>query len=295
MPREHTRIIDYSDMETDRLRDLFRRIPKEAFWGMQEIEPDMFDLRQYVDYFSKSWSPKFYPELMLAAQSEETGEYLGLMHIVLEGKRAAITCLCTDLAGEEGEELLRSMIRRGETASPGFGAEKIGIPLISGLCLTCGVDSANLDSVIFFRELGFKPVEVSYAMSLDLEHYVPPGNLEAMRSRLGERQVEYRHQEREGRQIWEMLLDGEKVGKFEINGIRNEMTDVGIDIDKRHRGRGLGTLLFSEGLSRIREMGVKRAELAVDGDNLPAIRLYSRAGFKVDRTFLVMDKPLKQE
>jgi hypothetical protein len=97
LPVEHSRIIEYSDMDTDRLRDLFRRIPKEAFWGMQEIEPDMFDLARYVDYFSKSWSPKFYPGLMLAAQSEQTGEYLGLIHIVMEGKRAAITGLCTHL------------------------------------------------------------------------------------------------------------------------------------------------------------------------------------------------------
>ncbi len=293
MARRNAKIIDYTDIDEEKVKSLFRGIPQEAFWGAHEIEPDMFDLQKYVDYFSRSWAPDFYPELMLAAQSEEDGEYLALMHIAMEGRRAAIACLCTHLTGREGQDLLATLIHTGEKASLALEAETLGIPMISGICLTFGVDSANLDSVLFFRKLGFKPAEVSYAMSLDLESYKPSRNLRAIRSRLGERQIEYRHEEREGEQIWEMLIGGEKVGKFEINGIRNEMTDVGIDVEKDQRGRGLGTLLFSEGLSRIREMGVKRAELAVDGDNIPAISLYNKAGFKVDRTMLVMDKQLQ--
>ena len=285
-------LISYPELDPDKIRDLFHKIPQEAFWGMHEIEPDMFDLAKYVDYFSKSWAPDFHPELMLAAQSEEDGEYLGLMHIVMEGKRAGISCLCTYLTGREGQDLLSNMIRNGEKASLAVGAETIGIPMISGICLTCGVDSANLDSVMFFRRLGFKPVEVFYGMSLDLTSFKPSHNLESIRSRLGDREIEYRYEKKEGEQIWEMLQDGEKVGKFEIDGIRNGMTDVGIDIEKEHRGRGLGTLLFNEGLSSIKNMGVKRAELAVDGDNLSAISLYNQAGFTVDRTFLVMDRPL---
>ena len=137
-----------------------------------EINQAKFDLVKYVDYFSNSWAPNFYPELMMAAESMG-GEYLGLLHMVKEGKRSAISCICTHLGNREGEELLSTMIREGEQRSQLLGAVKIGIPVISGKCLTFGVDSANLNSVIFYRKLGFEPVETFYGMSLDLKIFKP--------------------------------------------------------------------------------------------------------------------------
>jgi ribosomal protein S18 acetylase RimI-like enzyme len=283
-------LIEYPNLDPEKLRDLFSKLPRESFWGTQEIDSNKFKLSEYVDYFSKSWAPNFYPELMIAAESGDV--YAGLLHMVMEDKRSAITCLCTPLRNREGKKLLSEMIREGERRSRMIRAETIGIPVISGTCLTCGVDSANLDSVMFFRKLGFKPVESFYGMSLDLTEYRPWIDQKTICPEIQNKSIEYRHEEKEDEQIWHMYLDGEKVGKFEINGIRNQRTDVGIDITKRWRGKGLGTLLFNEGLRQIQEMGVKRAELAVDGDNIPAISLYNNAGFQVDRTYFVMDKAL---
>jgi len=47
------------------------------------------------------------------------------------------------------------------------------------------------------------------------------------------------------------------------------------------RGRGLGKQLLNFALMRLKELGVKRIELAADVQNVPAMRLYTSAGFKI--------------
>ncbi|RLE86713.1 MAG: hypothetical protein DRJ67_06555 [Thermoprotei archaeon] len=58
-----------------------------------------------------------------------------------------------------------------------------------------------------------------------------------------------------------------------------------LGVVREHRGRGIGGQLLSFALGRLKQLGVKRVELAVDLNNLPAVRLYSRAGFGVTRVY----------
>lgn len=57
-----------------------------------------------------------------------------------------------------------------------------------------------------------------------------------------------------------------------------------IGVIPTHRGRGLGTILIERALTGFRESGLDRAYLEVTAQNLGAIRLYQRIGFRKART-----------
>lgn len=58
------------------------------------------------------------------------------------------------------------------------------------------------------------------------------------------------------------------------------ITNIAVRAD--FRGRGIGTLLMSELISRARMLGVKYMTLEVRDGNEPAIRLYQSFGFTVE-------------
>lgn len=54
--------------------------------------------------------------------------------------------------------------------------------------------------------------------------------------------------------------------------------ELGIGVDPRHRGRGIGARLLDALIGLAAGRGVARLSLSVESDN-PALRLYERAGF----------------
>ena len=57
-----------------------------------------------------------------------------------------------------------------------------------------------------------------------------------------------------------------------------------VAVNPKAAGRGLGTVLTNAGLQHLRDQGVDSVLLYVDGDNDPAIAVYSGQGFEVERT-----------
>jgi mycothiol synthase len=57
-----------------------------------------------------------------------------------------------------------------------------------------------------------------------------------------------------------------------------------VAVNPKAAGRGLGTVLTNVGLKHLRDRGLDTVLLYVDGDNDPAIAVYSGQGFEVDRT-----------
>jgi len=57
-----------------------------------------------------------------------------------------------------------------------------------------------------------------------------------------------------------------------------ELVYMGLDPD--YRGRGIGRYVLDYGLRSVRETGCQTVTLAVDVNNVPAIRLYEQAGFR---------------
>ena len=63
---------------------------------------------------------------------------------------------------------------------------------------------------------------------------------------------------------------------------RGSIQNVGVI--REHRGMGLGRALLFQSLRGFRDRGIRRVSLEVTADNLPAVALYSRIGFRHRRT-----------
>lgn len=57
-----------------------------------------------------------------------------------------------------------------------------------------------------------------------------------------------------------------------------------VAVNPRMAGRGLGSLLTNVGLAHLKEAGLKSVLLYVEGDNAPAITVYTKQGFVIERT-----------
>ncbi len=57
-----------------------------------------------------------------------------------------------------------------------------------------------------------------------------------------------------------------------------------VAVNPKAAGRGLGTVLTIAGLQYLKDRGLESVLLYVDGDNDPAIAVYTGQGFEVERT-----------
>lgn len=62
-----------------------------------------------------------------------------------------------------------------------------------------------------------------------------------------------------------------------------EGTILFLAIDRKFRSKGYGSLLFKNAMDELIKQGVTRIELATRVTNAPAIKVYTRAGFKEKR------------
>lgn len=149
-------------------------------------------------------------------------------------------------------------------------------PTQGNVCLTTGTDvltPENLDSMIVFREAGFKIDECYYSMRLDLDRNEHQNESELCKGMFcsGDRCIEIREgEELLGKIMWDPIEDGG--------------TEIGIQIAPTHRRKGFGTALMAKALMQLRTEGANRVNLGVDGNNIPALRLYRKFGFEVTKT-----------
>ena len=75
---------------------------------------------------------------------------------------------------------------------------------------------------------------------------------------------------------------GEPVGYITCS-IKQGVGDIGlIAVEESHTGRGLGGALLAQAHAWFRLQGVERARVVTQGSNVKALRLYQRAGFRVE-------------
>jgi putative acetyltransferase len=85
------------------------------------------------------------------------------------------------------------------------------------------------------------------------------------------------------------LIDGRVVGNSGLlvvqNPRRRDVADIGMSVHDEFQGRGVGTALMSTMIDLADNwLGLRRLELEVWTDNLPAIHLYKKFGFEIEGT-----------
>jgi mycothiol synthase len=102
--------------------------------------------------------------------------------------------------------------------------------------------------------------------------------------------------------LWRIGWDGDEVAgqvRSFINGPENEATGrkrgytESISVRRPYRRRGLARALLVQSLHAVRERGMEEAALGVLTENLHgAFRLYESVGFRVERSWTTLRKPL---
>lgn len=75
---------------------------------------------------------------------------------------------------------------------------------------------------------------------------------------------------------------------------RRDCNNLGMKVHASFRNKGIGTVLMGKTLSQMRSLGASVARLDVHADNIPALKLYDRYQFKVEKTYLYMLKELDE-
>jgi ribosomal protein S18 acetylase RimI-like enzyme len=89
-----------------------------------------------------------------------------------------------------------------------------------------------------------------------------------------------------------VVLDGPETVGMAVLAVRGQRGWVGgFGVVPRWRGRGLGRRLMSELVARARAAGLGRLSLEVLVGNTAAIKLYERAGMRVTRDLLILERP----
>ena len=83
--------------------------------------------------------------------------------------------------------------------------------------------------------------------------------------------------------LWQLVRSVLSTSQAALNSRTVELTYIGVAADQR--GRGLGNLLLHAFIEASRSYGYDSVALSVEKENLPAIRLYERAGFKIVNSF----------
>ncbi|MBN2713935.1 MAG: GNAT family N-acetyltransferase [Planctomycetes bacterium] len=168
-----------------------------------------------------------------------------------------------------------------------------------------GVFLANSPLLALFKKYGFGEARKSYVMQLKIE-----GTVNALPLPFGYKVEEYPRQKnstwldyvfREWKLINHVVTDhkgeiltraiyGRMDGYSNYSG-RECYALFGVNTPDSNRRKGLAYANLSNTIQRISELGGEEVELHVYADNMPAVGLYSKLGFKIVDTTVSMRRP----
>lgn len=176
-----------------------------------------------------------------------------------------------------------------------------------------------------FLSLGYSASAVSFSLSLDLSNFSEPESVTASRKRLaddgfyiGELKPEMVYDlfnnsvlatKQSFAQQIKMRLEGFDYGKLRVAEYNGQMLgvapfgDPGSDagrfgpfiVDTSFRGRGIGTVLFSDCLAEMKRRNIPRAWMQWVSDSGTAFHIYEKFGFKKEHKFVTFAKTLPSE
>jgi len=73
-----------------------------------------------------------------------------------------------------------------------------------------------------------------------------------------------------------------KIAGFTTLGVKNDISEIGlVGVDKNYRGKGIGISLINTTINKAKFYGSNSIQVVTQLNNLPAVNLYSKAGFKI--------------
>lgn len=277
--------------EKRRFFEFTANLPDRDFWGKKSplLREDFVRFQEFFEYIKP-----FQPRCFLVA--EEDNKFVGFVVAVYNpawtrdlmerygydvDRRAYILGIAFV---QRRKDVLNALTCELTSYFSKKGVKSVEYPTLGNICLTTGTDvltAENVDAFITFREAGFRISECYYSMKLDLDTYKHKKEypIEEGSFHLKERSIE-------------IVQQNGVLGKIMWDLVENWKTCIGVYVTPARRGRGLGTALMAEGLSRLKTDGVKVVELGVDGNNLPALKLYRKFGFEVYATHFYINLPV---
>ncbi len=134
----------------------------------------------------------------------------------------------------------------------------------------------------FFDETGWKSIPESQRKALDREKWSKHIE-EVFENTFKRESSEIFVAEDESRAFLGYLFIGE--GSNLMTGTSHGFI-YDIFVKEEFRGKGIGTVLMEKAESFCRERGYSRIGLMVSSDNQPAIKLYTKMGFKAEQMFM---------
>lgn len=277
------KIRSLSDDEKRCFFEFARNLPDRDFWGKKgyHLRGDFERFQSFFEYIAP-----FQPRLFLVA--EEENKFVGFVVAAFNPewisdlkerygynveKRAYILGIAVV---QRRRDVLKALTDEMTNYFSQKGIKVVEYPTLGDVCLTTGsgiLTPENADALIMFREVGFKISECYYFMKLNLNAYkfTKEKPLKEGTFRFKERSIE-------------IIEDNEVLGRISWSPIENGATDIDVYVTSIHRGKGFGTALMAKALNQLKNEGVRVIELGVDGNNLPALKLYRKFGFEVDET-----------
>lgn len=77
-------------------------------------------------------------------------------------------------------------------------------------------------------------------------------------------------------------LNDEVIGYIMFDKLYNSGIIVSVAVSPKHRRKGIGSLLLSQALEKLKELKTKEVFLQVEVTNSPAINFYKKFGFEVE-------------
>jgi len=268
--------------EHKRFFNFARSLPENDFWGKKGryLGGGYMKFKEFLDYIES-----FDPKCFLMAEEDE--RFVGFVVAVYNpewvrelseryGHKIRKRAHILGIAATKGrQDVLAALTRKMMGWLHRRGIPDAEYPTFGNVCLTTGTDiltPENLEALTIFREAGFRISDCYYSMKLDLAHkHRDKSSLKEPTFHQTETSIE--------------ILAGNKVlGKIKWDPIDNGRTSIDVYVAPTYRGKGLGTALLEKTLQQLETKHVKEIELGVDGNNLPATRLYRKFGFTVVKT-----------
>jgi len=280
-------VIVHSLREHDRKRlfDFSRELPSQDLWGKKGyyLKGDFERFEKFFDYIET-----FQPKCFLIAEKDQKiqGFVVAVYNpqwvdILKERYRHPVekrTYILGIAVAQRRLDILKSLIDEMIRYLSQKGIRSAEYPTLGDVCLTTGsgvLTPDNVDALLWFREAGFKVNECYYFMKLDLSKYLPS----EVKTNAN---VTFRFKERR----IEVTKGDEVLGRILWSPVEEGAPDIDIYVEHKNRGKGLGTMLMNETLKELKKQGAEAVEVGVDGNNVPALKLYHKFGFEVEHTYL---------